>query len=99
MCEGIQGDLPINPTVVFSVGYGNAYCRSEFDRIVQKEVIHHYWYRKDKLVASIKLVLQPPRWATYSNIRLRDADKGPWRVDILDSEKKVLKTLRFSITD
>ncbi|MDX9786725.1 MAG: DUF2914 domain-containing protein [Desulfobacterales bacterium] len=99
MCEGIQEEIPLNPTIVFSVGHGNAYCWSAFDQIAQKEIIYHFWYRKDRLVASIKLVLQPPRWATYSSIRLRDADKGPWRVDITDSDNHVLKTLRFSISD
>jgi hypothetical protein len=99
MCEGIQGDIPINPAAVFSVRNGNVYCWSAFDQIAKRETIYHYWYRKDTLVASIKLVLQPPRWASYSNIRLRDADKGPWRVDIADSDHHVMKTLRFSISD
>jgi hypothetical protein len=53
----------------------------------------------DELSAKIKLTLNPPRWATRSSIQLRETDKGPWRVEIVDAEDKVLYTLRFSITD
>jgi hypothetical protein len=46
-----------------------------------------------------RLILKPPRWASVSSIKLREADKGPWRVEIRDAEGRLLATLRFSITD
>jgi len=30
---------------------------------------------------------------------LRDDDKGPWRVEILDAEDELIQTLRFSVVD
>jgi hypothetical protein len=45
------------------------------------------------------LTLKPPRWSTFSSIQLREADKGPWRVEIVDEKDRLHKTLRFSITD
>jgi hypothetical protein len=41
----------------------------------------------------------PTRWATFSSIQLREADKGPWRVEITDATGRVFKILRFSVTD
>jgi len=38
-------------------------------------------------------------WSTYSQIQLRETDKGPWRVEISDQNGKVFDVLRFSITD
>ncbi|QCQ22565.1 DUF2914 domain-containing protein [Desulfoglaeba alkanexedens] len=47
----------------------------------------------------IRLKVNPSRWATYSLIRLRETDKGPWRVEISDERNNLLGTVRFSITD
>jgi hypothetical protein len=53
----------------------------------------------DKLSTKKKLVLKPPRWSTFSSIQLREADKGPWRVEITDDDENILRILRFSIVD
>jgi hypothetical protein len=99
MCEGISDKMPINPTIVFPVGNKSVYCLSSFDPVKEKSHINHFWYRKDKLVSNVRLLIQPPRWTTYSSIDLRESDKGPWRVDVVDGNNNLLKTLRFSITD
>lgn len=99
MCEGVSDRLPINPTIVFPVGNKSVYCMSSFDPVKEKSHINHFWYRKDKLVSNVRLLIQPPRWTTYSSIDLRESDKGPWRVDVVDGNNNLLKTLRFSITD
>jgi hypothetical protein len=99
MCEGISESMPVNPTIVFPVSHKNAYCLSAFDDVKEKTHINHFWYRRDKLVSNVRLLIQPPRWTTYSSIDLRESDKGPWRVDVVDANNNLLKTLRFSITD
>jgi hypothetical protein len=99
MCEGISESMPVNPTIVFPVGNKNAFCLSSFDAVKEKTHINHFWYRRDKLVSNVRLLIQPPRWTTYSSIDLRESDKGPWRVDVVDANNNLLKTLRFSITD
>jgi hypothetical protein len=99
MCEGISESMAVNPTIVFPVGNKNAYCLSAFDAVKEKTHINHFWYRRDKLVSNVRLLIQPPRWTTYSSIDLRESDKGPWRVDVVDANNNLLKTLRFSITD
>jgi hypothetical protein len=91
--------MPVNPTIVFPVGNKNAYCLSAFDAVKEKTHINHFWSRRDKLVSNVRLLIQPPRWTTYSSIDLRESDKGPWRVDVVDANNNLLKTLRFSITD
>jgi hypothetical protein len=99
MCEGITDKLPVNPAIAFPVGNKSVYCLSSFDPVKEKSHINHFWYRKDKLVSNVRLLIQPPRWSTYSSIDLRESDKGPWRVDVVDANNNLLKTLRFSITD
>ena len=99
MCEGIESYAPQTPAVVFSINIGEGSCYSNFDPVPEKTYIYHRWYLKDRLTHRKKLFLKPPRWATYTSIQLREADQGPWRVEITDKDGHVLKTLRFSITD
>jgi hypothetical protein len=99
VCEQMEGTTPVNPAVVFSSNLDKIYCFSSFDPVPGEMDIYHEWYRKDKLRAKIKLTLKPPRWSTFSSMRIRKSDAGPWRVDITDGAGQVLKTLRFSVTE
>ena len=99
MCEGIESYQPRSPAVVFSIANGRVAAFTEFDPVPRKTVIYHRWYFRDTLTTSKKLHLKPPKWATYSSIQLRQADIGPWRVEIIGSEGRLLRTLRFSVTE
>ena len=99
MCQEIEGYSPLNPAIVFSIGIGKVSCFTSFDPVPKEMYIYQKWYHKDKLSTKQKLLLKPPRWSTFSSIQLREADKGPWRVEITDHEGNILKVLRFSITD
>ncbi len=99
MCEDVQDRQPVNEGVVFSIGIGRICCYTLFDVVTEKTYITHNWYNRDNLSTKIKLPLHPPRWTTYSAIQLRETDKGPWRVEITDSEGRILQVLRFSVTE
>jgi hypothetical protein len=99
MCEGIRDYKPENVAVVFSVTIGKVSCFTAFDVVPEQTVIYHKWFFKDKPSTEKRLTLQPPKWASYSSIQLRETDKGPWRVEIFDQENNLLHTVRFSITD
>jgi len=99
MCEGIKDYAPVNRAIVFSLGIGKIYCFSSFDHVPQATMIYHNWYRNDRLITTKRLSLQPPQWSTFSSIQLREADKGPWRLEIKDQSKKVLQIVKFSITE
>ena len=99
MCEAIESYKPINPAVVFSISQGEVFCFTGFDPVREKTRIFHRWYKRDKLIFTMRLTLSTPKWSSFSRIQLRDADKGPWRVEIQDEGGKIIKTLRFSISD
>jgi hypothetical protein len=99
MCEKILDGLPVNQTIIFNVSKTSAYCWSRFDPVPADGVVYHEWYRKGMLITRKKLAVHTPRWATYSRLPLRQADIGPWRLDITDENGNVLKTLRFSVTE
>ena len=99
MCESIENFQPKNPAVTFSISQGEVFCFSNFDPVLKKSHILHKWYKKDKLIFTMQLTLSPPKWSTFSRIQIRNADKGPWRVEIWDADNIQLKTLRFSMVD
>jgi hypothetical protein len=99
MCEDLKESNPHNPGIVFSSTLGRIVCYTDFDPVPVKTFIYHKYYLKDKLSSKVKLTLNPPRWATFSRIQLRETDKGPWRVEITDENDNILHVIRFSITD
>lgn len=99
MCEDIQDFQPKNTAVVFSISRGKVFCYTLFDPVPEQTFIYHQWIHKNKLNTKRRLYLQPPRWSSFSSIQLRESDKGPWRVEILDHSEKVMTVLTFSITD
>lgn len=99
MCSAIDNFKPSDPAVVFSISQGEVFCYSSFDPVNVKTYIFHKWYKRDKLISTMRLTLSPPKWASFSSIKTRNADKGPWRVEIRDVDDRLLKTLRFSVAD
>ena len=85
--------------MVFSIERGRIHCFTEFDPVPQQTIIYHKWYHKGSLVSVKQLTLNPPRWSSVTSMQLRDADNGPWQVDITDANDTIIHTLRFSITD
>jgi len=99
VCEDVKDGIPYNASVAFSISAGKIYCFTFFDSIGEDMPIYHHWIFRDRPSARIRLSLKPPRWSTFSSIQLREADKGPWRVEITDASGRVFKILRFSVTD
>lgn len=99
MCEYIQDYEPRNSAVVFSINVGKISSFTSFNRIKATTATLHKWFRRDELVTTKRLTLKPPSWSTYSSIQLREADKGPWRVEIWDDHNQLMQVLRFSVTD
>jgi hypothetical protein len=99
ICEDVQENSPKNQTIVFSVRSGKVICFTSFAHVPEKTFIYHDWFYMDEPKSRIRLSLSSPKWSTFSKRNLRESEKGPWRVEVTDSEGKILKTLRFSIVD
>lgn len=99
MCEKVENLIPSKSAIVFSVSAGQVCCFTSFDPVPQPTLVYHRWYRRDELSTQTRLRVYPPKWSTYSVIQLRETDKGPWRVEVVDQNGHVFETLRFSITD
>ncbi len=99
MCERIELLAPVNQAVSFSVKRDQVFCITTFNPVPKQTYVYHTWFQRDKLIKIKRLPLNPPRWTTFSSIQLRQADKGPWYIEINDREGRLLKILRFSVTE
>jgi hypothetical protein len=99
MCEGLRGIVPLNEAEVFSIRREKVHCFFDFALVPEKTSIRVSWYLRDVRRLNRRYTLYPPQWSVVDSIELRDADKGPWRVEVRDADGNILETLRFSITD
>lgn len=99
MCEHAGENGACTKAVAFSTALGQVSCLTVFDQVEDKSFVFHSWYRQDVLTTKKRLAIKPPRWATASTMELREADKGPWRVEVSDASGRVLAVLRFSVVD
>lgn len=98
ICPQIVDRHPVKQGVRYSSTVGKVYCFSQISNIESPTQIQHVWYFKNAERARVGLAVKPPSWRTYSSKRIMTTDTGRWRVDILDHDGNVLKTLGFDIT-
>jgi len=99
VCSTIEAGTPLGRSVVFSSAQGTLYCYSDFLQVAGQEQITHRWLLRDREVASFGLTLKPPRWSTYSSLKVPPNGRGPWRVEVLDQNGALYGVARFSIVD
>lgn len=59
--------------------------------------IRHRWFRNDVLAKESELPVKGSRWRTYSSIPVDRGSTGNWRVDVVDSEGHLLKSVTFRV--
>jgi hypothetical protein len=72
------------------------YCFTRINSAADEETsIKHVWYRDDVKVAEYELPVKGKRWRTFSRKTIEKGWAGEWRVEVLDSEGNLLKTVKF----
>jgi hypothetical protein len=72
------------------------YCFTRLQSATGKEmVIRHIWYRDNEKVGEYALPVREKRWRTFSKKMIEKGWSGDWRVEAIDSEGHILKTVTF----
>ena len=81
---------------ISSTSVRELYC---FTRLTSDEEgesrIKHVWYRGDEKVGESELPVKGKKWRTFSSRVVQKGMAGDWRVDALDSEGKLLRSVKF----
>jgi len=99
VCDSIVSGKPQGRSVVFSAAQGTLFCYSDFVLVAAPEQITHVWFFRDREISRFRLTIQPPRWSSYSSLKIPPGSKGPWRVDVLGENGELYGVARFSILD
>ena len=72
------------------------YCFTRLQSAPGEEtVIRHIWYRDSEKVGEYQLPVKENNWRTFSKKMIKKGWSGDWRVEAVDSEGHLLKTVKF----
>jgi hypothetical protein len=95
-CLGIENREPVGADDSFPADVGRVWCWSKI-KDGQGTAITHAYYYGDEEKALVELEIRSPLFRTYSSKRVLPSWTGEWRVDIVDDQGDVLKSLHFTI--
>ena len=98
MCLLVSERTPVNIAETFGSDVKKIYCYTDIGlEPREKSTVHHIWYYNGLEMADVELNVQGPRWRTWSSKNIYRSWVGEWRVDITNSDKKVLQSIKFTI--
>ena len=89
----------MNPGRRFPTEIGRVYCHSLLNNNTGKHNdIYHIWYMNGELKAKVRIrVRDGQEIPAVSHREVAESDKGTWKVEITDSDKKILDTIIFEL--
>ena len=99
VCRKVKNNQPLDPGRRFSTELGRVYCHSLLDNNTGKHNdIYHIWYMNGELKAKVRIrVRDGQEIPAVSHREVVESDKGTWKVEITDSDKKILDTIIFEL--
>ena len=99
MCQKVKNNQAINTASQFSLDIGKVFCHSLLDNNSGKHRdIYHVWYLNGDLKAKVRIrVRSGKEIPAISHREFGNSDKGRWRIEITDSDKKILDTIIFEL--
>ncbi len=94
---GVENGEPTGVAETFPASTEKIYCFLEATDIAKDTEVSFVWFNGDKELSKFTVPLKEgPRWRTYAYKNLREM-KGDWKVEIRDSDGKVVKDAKFKV--
>tara|TARA_B100000003_G_C10880068_1_gene350801 strand:+ start:68 stop:1102 length:1035 start_codon:yes stop_codon:yes gene_type:complete len=99
ICKNISNNKPYDSGTKFSTDIGRVYCHSLLDNNDEKSnAIYHNWYMNGQLKAKVRIRIKSGKNIPAISYRdIKNSDAGEWKVEIIDSDKKILETIIFEL--
>ena len=99
VCKKVKNNQPLYPGKRFPSDIGKVYCHSLLNNHTGKyKDIYHIWYMNNNLKAKVRIrVREGGEIPAVSQRQVAKSDKGTWRIEITDSDKKILDTVIFEV--
>lgn len=74
------------------------YCYSRTTaKTADQASIKHVWQRDGKVVKEVVMATKARQWRAYSTMPIGRTSVGSWRVDLLDADGELVKTVEFQV--
>ena len=94
---GVENGEPVGVAETFPASTEKVYCFLEATDIAKDAEVSFVWFSGEKEMSKFSVPLKMgPRWRTYAYKNLREL-KGDWKVEVRDSEGKVVKDVKFKV--
>ena len=99
VCKKVKNNQPLYAGRRFPTDIGRVYCHSLLNNNSGKHSdIYHIWYMNGELKSKVRIrVRDGEEIPAVSHREVEESDKGTWKVEIIDSDKKILDTIIFEL--
>jgi len=97
ICRDVVDREPVDAGTHFAPSVDKLYCFTQITGAQGPTEVFHVWFFAETERARVSLSVNGAGWRTYSSKIIQSHEIGDWRVDVLDTEGKVLETLLFEI--
>ncbi len=97
ICTGVEERAPVGADTTFAATVGQLCCFTKILGATDETTITHVWYWGDTERARVELPVRSASWRTYSQKTVMEHEVGAWRVEVLNAQGEILKTIRFRI--
>ena len=98
-CKKVKNNQPLYPGRRFPTDIGRVFCHSLLDNNTGKyNDIYHIWYMNGNLKSKVRIRIRDGKEIpAVSHREVKSSDKGTWKIEITDSDKKILDTVIFEV--
>ena len=98
-CKMVKNLQPLYPGKRFPSDIGRIYCYSLLDNNSGKQNdIYHIWYMDGNLKSKVRIRIRDGQEIpAVSHREVNNSDKGTWKIEVTDSDKKILDTVIFEV--
>ena len=94
-CPAIEERVPVQPDSIFIDTVEKVYCYTRITGAADTASVFHVWYHEEVEKARVELVVRSADWRTWSSKKILEGWTGIWRVDVLLSDGKLLRSMEF----
>jgi hypothetical protein len=98
ICKDVVDREPVDSGISFEATVGKLCCFTKITGAQSPTQVTHVWLFDGTERARVDLAVNAISWRTFSSKVIQEHELGAWRVDVLDAEGNVLKTLEFAVT-
>ena len=99
ICKNVDKRSPEGTDVFFNNDVDSLFCYTRIQNQGKKQEVKHAWYYEDQLMTQIRYNIKKSNiYRSWTRKTILPHQVGQWRVDIQDSDGRIIGSKKFQIT-